>query len=141
MSQYNPKVHYLGLSNEEFLQKEAFYFQNTKKVKALKNLETCVNFATRHKSSLKCIKSFLRFGYLETEDETYLTYLLDRYEIDYLDWSYRSPWTKEQIRQRQKMKSVKAPVQLQLIDFNKKAEIPLMPIALIEHMKEHRLHA
>lgn len=124
------KKSYIHMQANEFKEKYSNYFQHKKKVRALENLNSVQEFEVKHSFSLTTIKSFLNDGFLEQEEEKFLDWLLSKYEIDYLEWAYRTKWLKDQMqrisRKNSKQKEAqkqKEPVKQLYMDFGKVEKI------------------
>ncbi len=84
----------IGLLKEKFVS----FFQSEKKVKAIENFTGGQYFP--HKDYLTLIKRCMNDGFLEEKEAGFLDHMLSKYEINYLEWSHRTKWIKEQIEAR-----------------------------------------
>lgn len=77
--------------------KEKFFnlFQHKKKVRALENYSNVAPF--HHKKYLRMIESCIDDGFLEEKEAEFLDHMLGKYEVNYLDWSHKTPWLKRQM--------------------------------------------
>lgn len=82
------------LFEQAFTLKEKFkdLFIHKKKIKALENFSECSKF--HHKKYLALIKQCLADGFLDQEESDFLTHMLDRYRINFLDWAHKTNWLK-----------------------------------------------
>jgi hypothetical protein len=84
--------------------KEKFkrFFQQHKKIKALDNFSSVVPFSNKvDEQCFKIVKSCFDYSFLDDEQERFLTHMLSKLEINYLDWAHKTKWLKEQIAARQ----------------------------------------
>jgi len=81
----------------EFSEKFKNLFIHKKKLKALNNFAEVAEFQKNHKVGLKLIATFVDEGFLDEHDVTYLNHLLDKYELKFTEWSYRTKWIKQQM--------------------------------------------
>lgn len=72
------------------------FFTQRKKLQSLKNFSEATDF--EHKPYLKLIDKCMQDGFLGQKEDDFLGYLLDRYEINFLDWSHKTRWLKGEIR-------------------------------------------
>jgi len=79
--------------------KHKFYnfFVHRKKLRALQNYSEASNQFTHH-NYLGLIKKCLADGFLTVKEADFLSYMLEKYEINFLDWSHRTLWLKEEMR-------------------------------------------
>lgn len=77
--------------------KELFlsFFTHRKKLKALENYSVVSGF--QHRGYLKLIGKCIDDGFLGSEEAAFLDHMLQKYEINFLDWSHRTKWIKRQI--------------------------------------------
>lgn len=66
------------------------WFQHRKKLYALDNYSLVEKF--EHKNYLELIRECLDMGFLGDKESEFLGYMLDRYELQYLDWCQRTKW-------------------------------------------------
>ena len=84
----------LGILKNKFMS----LFQHEKKVKAIENFSEGQVFP--HKDYLLLIKRCMSDGFLEEKESGFLDHMLSKYEINYLEWSHRTKWIKQQIAAR-----------------------------------------
>jgi hypothetical protein len=84
---------------EEFSNKYYSYEINKKKLSALINFSESLD-SFKDWLALEFITVWLDKEFLEREEEIFLDHLLVKYGINYLDWSYKSMWVKNQIASR-----------------------------------------
>ena len=111
--------------------KERFrkFFQHRKKIAALENYSTTVNFS--HKNYLTLVKECLKDGFLGEKEAEFLDYMLACYEVNYLDWAHKTKWLKTQMNERAQVSHKLRPYQI-LFDFDRVKETPVhVPTALI----------
>lgn len=114
--------------------KEKFksFFQHRKKVAALENFSVDSSF--QHKNYLPLVKACMNEGFLGETESGFLDYMLNRYEINYLDWAHKTKWLKRQMHE----KAMKAmpPIQAQVFfDFDKKRTPVHIPVELLATAK------
>lgn len=88
---------YLSLKLDQFKQKFDSFWKHRQKLKALENVNSCTNF--KHGNYLGLIKECLADGFLEDKEEAFLEHMLQKYEVNYLDWCYKTKWLKNQMQQ------------------------------------------
>jgi hypothetical protein len=116
--------------------KEGFkrLFVSRKKIKALENYSHAVPF--RHKDFLSLIKHCMQNGFLGDKEVEFLDYMVEQYEINFLDWCQRTKWVKAETgRIAKEMRKQK---QYPLVDTAKyDGKLPLeVPIELIAHSQD-----
>lgn len=72
------------------------FFVQRKKLQSLKNFSEATDF--EHKPYLKLIDKCMQDGFLGEKEDDFLGYLLDRYEINFLDWAHRTKWLKGEMK-------------------------------------------
>lgn len=74
--------------------KEKFkkFFVIKKKVRALENFSECAPF--EHREYLHLIQKCVNDGFPGEKEADFLDYMLERYEVNFLDWFHRTPWLK-----------------------------------------------
>ena len=113
---------------EEFKEKLDNFIVHKKKLYALNNYSEVVPF--QHKDYLILIKRCMADGFLGEKEADFLCYMLEKYKVDFLEWSHRTPWLKkEMLRLASKYETFKEPVATQgIFDFAKiahtKASLP-----------------
>lgn len=75
--------------------KDKFFnlFQHKKKIKALENYSNVAPF--HHKKYLRMIESCIDDGFLEDKETEFLDHMLQKYEVNYLDWAHKTRWLKK----------------------------------------------
>ena len=68
---------------------------NDKKIKALANYSQAAQFD--HNDFLLLIKKCVGIGFLNHEEGQFLTYMLNKYELNFLEWCYKNKWLRRQI--------------------------------------------
>lgn len=107
---------------EEFKEKLNRFTVHKKKLYALNNYSEVVPF--QHKHYLLLIKKCMDDGFLQEKEAEFLCYMVEKYKIDFLDWSHRTPWLKnEMLRLAAKYDHSNDPVvQQSFFDFSKAKE-------------------
>jgi hypothetical protein len=107
---------YLNLFDRVSDLKEKFkkFFTHKKKIKALENYSECVPF--EHKDYLTLIKRCMNDGFLGEKESDFLTYMLEKYEINFLDWFHRTKWLKSEMQRLQGFYKKETPYQLNMFD-------------------------
>lgn len=104
------------------------FFQHRKKVSALENFSTGINFP--HKRYLHLIKGCLDDGFLGEKEADFLDHMLTRYEVNYLDWAHKTKWLKGIIASRQPLQVPNAPQFF--FEFDKKQNVPInIPVEIL----------
>lgn len=83
------------------------FFVQRKKLQSLKNFSEATDF--EHKPYLKLIDKCMQDGFLGEKEDDFLGYLLDRYEINFLDWSHKTKWLKGEMKRLSSSKAKRAP--------------------------------
>lgn len=94
-------------------------FQHKKQIRALENFSVAAEF--KHLNYLPLIKKCIQAGFLDKEEKMFLSHLLKKYEINYLDWSHRTKWLKKEMEARSSQNTKSKPAQLYM-DFFKGTE-------------------
>ena len=93
------KKSYINLKLDDFKRRFSTYNLHRKKITALENMRTCFSF--RHNDYLALIKKIMGDGFLDKEAETFLDYLIRKYEeennVDYLLWTHKTQSLKRQM--------------------------------------------
>jgi hypothetical protein len=66
-----------------------------KKLNALDNYSQVVPF--RHKDYLILIKKCMADGFLGEKEAEFLCYMLEKYKLNFLDWSHKTFWLKDEM--------------------------------------------
>ena len=101
--------------------KEKFknFFTQKKKLYALDNYSSVVPF--QHKAYLVLIKKCMNDGFLGETEAGFLCYMLQKYRVNFLDWSHKTPWLKAEMNRiatKYKEKTV-LEVQTTFVDFDR----------------------
>ena len=105
----------------ELKEKFKCLFVHKTKLKALENYSSAVAFP--HKDYLVLIKRCMGNGFLGDKEAEFLSYILERYEINFLDWSHKTKWLKGEIS-RIKEEDQKKQIEEQLNLFDKPIQSP-----------------
>lgn len=127
-------MRYLFDKLEEFRDKFQHLYVHKKKVLALENLSQAVVF--QHNDYLLLIKRCMRDGFLTVEENKFLVYLVGKYFSDrnFLDWTHRTPWLKQEMRRLSRANPKRTPVQQDLFNWNKlrdqhlRLTTPMIPV-------------
>lgn len=93
------------------------FFTHKKKLKALNTYSEVVPF--QHRDYLKLIKKCMADGFLGDKEAEFLCYLLEKYELNYLDWSHKTKWLKEEMNRLERQYNKPRPVQGTFFDLDK----------------------
>lgn len=109
----------LYLFDKVFELKEKFkkFFTHKKKMQALDNYSSVVPF--QHKDYLLLIKKCMNDGFLGEKEADFLTYMLEKYEVNFLDWSHKTRWLKGEMARLAAKYQEPQPVQTFMFDFDK----------------------
>lgn len=118
---------YLFDKVSELKDKFSKFFQHRKKLKALENYSEVGCF--QHKNYLTLIKHCMTESFLEEKEADFLDHMLNKYELNYLDWAHRTKWLKSQMAEIAS-ETLYGDRQM-YIDFNKTASAPKMPFELM----------
>jgi hypothetical protein len=94
------------------------FFISKKKLKALSNYAEAV--PTKHKTYLTLIKKCSDDGFLGEREADFLSYMIDLYDINYLDWSHKTRWLKQKITTLADEQKKQEAEQLDLFAYEKK---------------------
>lgn len=83
---------YLFDKVEELKEKFNNFFSQRKKLKALENLSEVIPF--KHNNYLKLIRNCMDEGFLDNKEADFLDHILDKYEVNFLDWAHKTKWLK-----------------------------------------------
>lgn len=126
-------MHYLFDKLDDFREKFKHLYVHKKKVLALENLSQAVEF--KHNDYLILIKRCMRQGFLTQEENSFLVYLVGKYFSDknFIDWTHRTPWLKQEIRRLSRENPKRTPVQQDMFNWSKMQEqarsaTPVMPL-------------
>lgn len=100
--------------------KEKFknFFLHKKKLQALENYSCAVPF--QHKDYLLLIKRCMADGFLGEKEADFLCYMIEKYEVNFLDWSHKTKWLKGEIERlaANYRKEQGVPQQMSMFDFS-----------------------
>jgi len=114
------------------------FLQHRKKIKSLENFSCSHEFV--HKNYLGLMKNCIRGGFLDDMESNFLDHMLKKYELNYLDWSHRTPWLKEQIFKLQvKAQDHKYKNGQIYFDFDKKQDHSNIPVHILPEYKPQRV--
>jgi hypothetical protein len=77
----------------------------------------------------------MKFGFLENKEAEFLDHMLKKYEINYLDWSYRTRWLKGEIQRMSQQLEKRQNPYMQLDMFEKKERKYAVPCELLAGMQ------
>jgi ATP-dependent Clp protease ATP-binding subunit ClpA len=80
----------------EFKNKLSGFLSHKKKLKALQNYSQVVHFV--HDDYLTLIDRCMSDGFLGDKESDFLDYMLDRYEVNFLDWHHKTKWIKSEMK-------------------------------------------
>ncbi len=89
VSKYFDNIH-------EFKNKLTHVTQQLKKLKALRNYSEASPL--KHFRYVELLQHCVENNFLTSTEENFLEYMIQKYEIDYLDWAHKTPWLKRQIQ-------------------------------------------
>ncbi len=121
--------------------KRLFVFK--KKLKALENFSETTNFS--HKNQLKLLRDCVESGIPDEKDEEYLSHLLNRYQLRWLDWAHKTNWLKAEIKRhscrmpKQAPAVAKGPFQFSLFEWGdrQKQQTSNVPVELLNRTGTH----
>lgn len=126
--------------------KEKFknFFQHKKKMQALDNYSSVAPF--QHKDYLVLIKRCMADGFLGEKEAEFLCYMLEKYELNYLDWSHKTNWLKGEMNKLSANypKEEARVAQLPLFDYDKLKATNAASVSfdmLSKQYKKNRLRA
>lgn len=107
------------LFDKVFELKEKFknFFTHKKKMQALDNYSSVVPF--QHKDYLTLIKKCMNDGFLGEKEADFLAYMLEKYEVNFLDWSHKTRWLKGEMNRLAAKYQEPQAIQPMLFDFDK----------------------
>lgn len=93
-------------------------FKQRKQLRALENYSAVKAFSRAEHKVFSAITYCLKGEFIQPEDADWISTKLEKLEINYLDWTHKTKWLKEQM-------ALKAPVPSQVyFDFCKEPPIP-----------------
>lgn len=112
-------------------------FQDRKRLMALENLNEVKRY--RQYGLVRLVQESYRNGFLAEEEREFLDWTLQQHQIDYTQWSHRTPGLKRIMRQMKgTKKSVPQVVQLPLFPDLEKKPIAGLPIAMMGMAKKYK---
>lgn len=119
-----------GMEIEEIKEKFSKFYQHRKQINALQNYNLVKSMSRQENKLFRCVKECIQIGFLDGADESYLSHLLEKMEINYLDWSHKTKWVKSQISKKSEKIHKVIPVQT-YFDFAREptVQIPLSIVA------------
>lgn len=90
------------------------FFSHKKKLQALENYSNCAPF--QHKDYLTLIKRCMADGFLGEKEADFLCYMLEKYELNFLDWSHRTKWLKSEMQKLASHYQKDKPEQMTMLD-------------------------
>lgn len=87
---------YLFDKLSELKEKFKSFFVSKKKLKALENYAEVAPF--QHRSYIGLIKKCMNDGFLGEKETDFLSYMIDKCEINFLDWAHKTKWLKKEMR-------------------------------------------
>lgn len=104
--------------------------QDKKKIQALLHLSQARNY--RQQNLVKLVAQDYKTGFLEPQEQVFLDYVLEKHQIDYLNWCHKTRGTKREMAEmkakfekklvkRQAKKQIATPVQSKIV------QLPLFP--------------
>lgn len=119
--------------------KEKFkdFFTHKKKFQALENYSSAVPF--EHKDYLLLIKRCMADGFLGEKEADFLCYMLDKYQVNHLDWSHKTKWLKGEIERlscHYKPKEVMPAFDFSMLSPKMDSKIPFELLA--QHQKQQQ---
>lgn len=118
-------------------QKFKNFFQQRKQIAALENYSRVKKFSVAETVVMDTIKFCMKGQFLEEEDNKWIQGKLKRIEINYLDWSHRTRWLKQEIEKRKVDQP--APVSHQPYSFDREFPQLQIPIELLIENQKARI--
>ena len=126
---------YLFDKVSELREKFSTLFKHKKKLKALENYSNAAPF--QHKKYLHLIKTCMDDGFLQDKEADFLDHMLKKYEVNFLDWSHKTRWLKNEIK-KMASERVEETHQYTFFDLNKKKEESYsVPLELLANQHKH----
>lgn len=98
---------YITLSQPRLKELYQLHVAHCRKIRALEHAKMARHEEFHHDSYIKLIRECLKNEFLDEESVSFIEHLLNRYEIDYRVWAYRSRYVKNQISLARKRKESK----------------------------------
>jgi hypothetical protein len=113
-----------------FKEKIFSFFQHRRKVTALENYSSCAPF--QHRSHLSLLKKCLAQAFLDKEEATFLDHMLLKYQVNYLDWGFKTRWLRNEMSQRRQIAQERVRVPQFSFNFEKAATTPVqVPVEIL----------
>ena len=96
------------------------FLQDRKKIKAIQNISDIKGIPMHKKRIFDLILDCTKITFLDDHDRAFLGGLLTQLNIDYLDWCYKTPWLKKQIREMKQAAKAKRESRQLYFDLDKK---------------------
>jgi hypothetical protein len=77
-------------------QKFSDYIKHRKQLKALRNYAQVAKF--EHRGYIDLLSKCLNEAFLDDKEADFLCHMVDKYAVNVLDWSYRTPWLKGEMK-------------------------------------------
>ena len=113
------------------------FLTQKKQLKALMNYSDVAPFG--HKPYLKLLKKCMCEALLDDKEADFLSHMVDKYSINYLDWSYRSPWLKDHMKDVAKRYNMEKQEQLLMFE-DKSAKMGVLLGDLSEKKRGTEVH-
>lgn len=120
---------YLFDKVSELTQKFKKSWSDRKKSQALENYSSVAPF--QHRGYLTLIKQCMNEGFLGEKESDFLNYMLNRYDVNYLDWAHKTRWLKKEMSAMASNHQREMVQQQDLFDWDKKATPVSVPLELI----------
>lgn len=105
----------LGMSLfSEVKNKFRSYLMHRKQLKALKNFSAVGKF--EHGSYIPLLQKCMDESFLGEKEADFLCHMVDKYAINVMDWCYKTPWLKKQMRAMAGEEQVKQDDQLMMFE-------------------------
>jgi hypothetical protein len=115
------------------------FFQHRKQITALENHSLVKKFSDAEQEVFGAIKYCMTGSFLHEEDATWISSKLNRLQINYLDWAYKTNWLKSQMGANRKPRK---PEYVQtFFDFSKKQPTPNIPVELLASQPSTQISA
>lgn len=122
---------YISMKLEQFKDKFDIFSKHRKKVKALENVSSCTAF--KHQSYLGLIKECLAEGFLEEQEDAFLEHMLQKYEVNYLDWCYKTKWLKNEMSKLASVcKKTSSQIYFDMESLMQKQSMPNIPVHILK---------
>lgn len=129
---------YLFDKVQELKEKFNDLFKQKKKLKALEHYATTGSF--KHAKYLPLVRQCMQGGFLEKPEADFLDHMLNKYELNYLEWSHKTKWLKGEIRKLADENTLShQQMNFPFLDLDKKRDTYNVPVELlIEDKQQNR---